>query len=58
MFLALLIVLVFEAADVVTWYMYCNFQDEYSEHRASISYARFSNSGQYVASVDVDGVVK
>ncbi|XP_060564424.1 WD repeat-containing protein 91-like [Ruditapes philippinarum] len=33
-------------------------QDEYSEHRASISYARFSNSGQYVASVDVDGVVK
>ncbi|XP_053407705.1 WD repeat-containing protein 91-like [Mercenaria mercenaria] len=33
-------------------------QDEYSEHRASVSYARFSNSGQYVASVDVDGVVK
>ncbi|KAH3787615.1 hypothetical protein DPMN_165741 [Dreissena polymorpha] len=33
-------------------------QDEYGEHRSSISYARFSNSGQYIASVDVDGVVK
>ncbi|XP_052772488.1 WD repeat-containing protein 91-like isoform X1 [Mya arenaria] len=33
-------------------------QDEYNEHRSAISYARFSNSGQYIASVDVDGVVK
>ncbi|XP_069139768.1 WD repeat-containing protein 91-like isoform X2 [Argopecten irradians] len=33
-------------------------QEEYSEHRAALSYCRFSNTGQYVASVDVDGVVK
>ncbi|KAL3865137.1 hypothetical protein ACJMK2_006758 [Sinanodonta woodiana] len=33
-------------------------QEEYTEHRSSVSYCRFSNSGQHVASVDVDGVVK
>ncbi|OWF40423.1 WD repeat-containing protein 91 [Mizuhopecten yessoensis] len=33
-------------------------QEEYCEHRAALSYCRFSNTGQYVASVDVDGVVK
>ncbi|KAJ8317213.1 hypothetical protein KUTeg_005117 [Tegillarca granosa] len=33
-------------------------QEEYSEHRSAISYGRFSNTGHYVATVDVDGVVK
>ncbi|XP_060072966.1 WD repeat-containing protein 91-like [Ylistrum balloti] len=33
-------------------------QEEYCEHRAALSYCRFSNTGQYIASVDVDGVVK
>lgn len=33
-------------------------QEEFCEHRFAVSYAAFSNSGQYVASVDVDGVVK
>ncbi|KAK3094729.1 hypothetical protein FSP39_005505 [Pinctada imbricata] len=33
-------------------------QEEYNEHRSAISYCRFSNTGQYVASVDIDGVVK
>ncbi|KAL4231180.1 WD repeat-containing protein 91 [Mactra antiquata] len=33
-------------------------QDKYTEHRSAVSYARFSNSGQYIGSVDVDGVVK
>ncbi|XP_076104338.1 WD repeat-containing protein 91-like isoform X4 [Mytilus galloprovincialis] len=33
-------------------------QEDYIEHRAAISYSKFSNTGQYIASVDVDGVVK
>ncbi|KAL5021151.1 hypothetical protein ScPMuIL_000306 [Solemya velum] len=33
-------------------------QEEYGEHHSAISYCRFSNTGNYVASVDVDGVVK
>ncbi|XP_036368217.1 WD repeat-containing protein 91 isoform X1 [Octopus sinensis] len=33
-------------------------QEEYGEHRSGICYCRFSNSGQYVASLDADGVVK
>lgn len=33
-------------------------QEDYKEHRSAISYARFSVMGQYVASVDVDGIVK
>ncbi|CAE1317798.1 WD repeat-containing protein 91 [Acanthosepion pharaonis] len=33
-------------------------QEEYTEHRSGICYCRFSNSGQYVASLDADGVVK
>lgn len=28
------------------------------EHRSAISYSKFSNTGQYIASVDVDGIVK
>ncbi|GAB1607859.1 hypothetical protein Ahia01_001069800, partial [Argonauta hians] len=33
-------------------------QEEYGEHRSGICYCRFSNSSQYVASLDADGVVK
>jgi WD40 repeat protein len=33
-------------------------QENYKEHSSAISYARFSLMGQYVASVDVDGIVK
>ncbi|KAK6186094.1 hypothetical protein SNE40_008198 [Patella caerulea] len=33
-------------------------QEEYAEHHSAISYCRFSNTGQFVSSLDVDGVVK
>ncbi|XP_071090534.1 WD repeat-containing protein 91-like isoform X1 [Haliotis cracherodii] len=33
-------------------------QDEYAEHHSAISYGKFSVSGQYIASLDADGVVK
>ncbi|XP_061165038.1 WD repeat-containing protein 91-like [Saccostrea echinata] len=33
-------------------------QEDYKEHHSAISYARFSNMGQYVGSVDIDGIVK
>ena len=45
---------------LVLMLLFCCFvsQEDYCEHRSAVSYARFSNSGQYIASVDVDGVVK
>ncbi|XP_062602822.1 WD repeat-containing protein 91-like [Saccostrea cucullata] len=33
-------------------------QEDYKEHHSAVSYARFSNMGQYAASVDIDGIVK
>ncbi|ESO82720.1 hypothetical protein LOTGIDRAFT_177643 [Lottia gigantea] len=32
--------------------------EEYSEHHSSVSYSRFSPSGQYISSLDVDGIIK
>ena len=33
-------------------------QEEYGEHHSAISYCKFSMSGQYISSLDVDGIVK
>ncbi|CAL1527973.1 unnamed protein product [Lymnaea stagnalis] len=33
-------------------------EDEYTEHSSAASFCRFSLTGQYVASLDVDGIVK
>ena len=33
-------------------------QDDYLEHKACITHCRFNNSGQKMATADVDGVVK
>ncbi|KAK3782253.1 hypothetical protein RRG08_048710 [Elysia crispata] len=37
---------------------FLSLEDEYSEHTSAVSFCRFSLSGQYVASLDVDGIVK
>ena len=39
-------------------YMFCDLQEEYSEHQSSITHCRFSATGHSVATLDVDGVVK
>lgn len=33
-------------------------QDEYMEHNSTVSYCRFGPTGQYVASLDMAGIVK
>ncbi|GFR95075.1 WD repeat-containing protein 91 [Elysia marginata] len=37
---------------------FLSLEDEYSEHTSAVSFCRFSQSGQHVASLDVDGIVK